>query len=168
VAYQNGTGALAAYPGTSNHGWGVAVDLAEQWMRSWIDDHGAEFGWRKTEAFSEWWHVNYVGGGSKERPAFKVLKHGMRGKRVVKFTRRLRFIHRPHKKSYLKRKQPYWKFKVAVVDAVKDFQRDHGLKRDGEIGPKTARKINEVFHRQYVNRKGKRKRRLRDKLRRRP
>jgi hypothetical protein len=22
---------------------------------------GAPFGWRKTEAASEWWHVNYLG-----------------------------------------------------------------------------------------------------------
>ena len=31
-------------------------------MRSWIDKHGARYGWRKVEAPGEWWHVNYVGG----------------------------------------------------------------------------------------------------------
>jgi hypothetical protein len=60
--YQAGKGNLAARPGTSNHGWGKAVDLAEQWMRDWITEHGGEFGWKKTEAPTEWWHVNYVGG----------------------------------------------------------------------------------------------------------
>jgi hypothetical protein len=60
-AYQAG-GNLAAYPGTSNHGWGRAVDLAAPWMRTWIDQHGARYGWKKTEAWSEWWHVNFVGG----------------------------------------------------------------------------------------------------------
>lgn len=161
--YQRG-GNLAAKPGTSNHGWGVAVDLAEMWMRSWIDDHGAEFGWKKTEAWSEWWHVNYVGGVSF--PTFKTLRRGSRGRRVQRFTRRLAFVHRPGGKAYIKRW--YWRYKEPVARAVRQFQRDHGLKVDGQIGPKTGRKINEVFHRQYVNRKKKRKRRLRDKLRRRP
>lgn len=36
-AYLNGTGNLAAVPGTSNHGWGLAVDVATQQMRSTID-----------------------------------------------------------------------------------------------------------------------------------
>lgn len=156
---------LAAFPGTSNHGWGKAVDLAAEWMRSWIDDHGARFGWKKIEAFSEWWHVNFVGG--VHFPTFKVLKHGMRGKRVVWYTKRLAFIHPAGKKhGYLSRN--FWKYKDAVVAAVEDFQRDHGLDVDGKIGEHTAHTISAVFHRQYVARKGKRKRRLRDKLRRRP
>lgn len=162
VYFWNNQPPLAAYPGTSNHGWGTAVDLAEQWMRSWIDDHGKEFGWAKTEAFSEWWHVNFVGGVSF--PTFKTLRHGMRGKRVVRFSRRLRFIHPEGKKhGYLSRS--FWKFKDRMVDAVKEFQKDQGLKADGVIGPKTARRINAVFHRQYVNRKGKRKRKARDVVR---
>ena len=60
--YTSGRGNLAARPGTSNHGWGRAVDLAATWMRTWIDRNGAKYGWRKVEAASEWWHVNYVGG----------------------------------------------------------------------------------------------------------
>jgi D-alanyl-D-alanine carboxypeptidase len=60
--YTSGRGNLAARPGTSNHGWGRAVDLGAPWMRSWIDRNGARYGWRKVEAPSEWWHVNYVGG----------------------------------------------------------------------------------------------------------
>jgi peptidoglycan hydrolase-like protein with peptidoglycan-binding domain len=146
--YQSGAGALAAYPGTSNHGWGIAVDLAEPWMRDWIDAHGAKYGWRKTEAMSEWWHVNYVGGVSF--PTFKVLKHGMRGPRVVKFTRRLAFIRKRNGGRYLHRQ--FWKFKDPVVEAVRAFQKTYHLKVDGEIGPKTAAKINGVFKRQYRKR----------------
>jgi LAS superfamily LD-carboxypeptidase LdcB len=56
--YKSGRGNLAAYPGTSNHGWGKAVDLAAPWMRQAINVRGARFRWRKTEAFSEWWHIN--------------------------------------------------------------------------------------------------------------
>lgn len=151
---------IAAYPGTSVHGFGEAVDLLEQWMRAWIDDHGARFGWKKTEAWSEWWHVNFVGGvDPKLLKRFKSLKKGNRGKRVQWYTKRLAFIHEPHGKAYLRRW--YWRYKQPVVEAVKEFQRDHGLAVDGVIGEKTAHKISEVFHRQYINRKGKRKRTLR-------
>jgi murein DD-endopeptidase MepM/ murein hydrolase activator NlpD len=59
--YQAGQGNLAAAPGTSSHEYGAAVDLADPSMRSVIDQIGARYGWAKTEASSEWWHVNYVG-----------------------------------------------------------------------------------------------------------
>jgi hypothetical protein len=140
---------LAAYPGTSNHGWGIAVDLAETWMRDWIDEHGAKYGWKKTEAFSEWWHINWVGGVSF--PSFETLRHGDRGKRVARFSMRLRYIHpKGTKHGYLPR--PFWKFKDRMVEAVKDFQRDQGMKVDGVIGPRTAARINSVFKRQYKRR----------------
>ena len=42
--YQQG-GTLAAVPGTSNHGWGLAVDVATQKMRALVDHIGAPFGW---------------------------------------------------------------------------------------------------------------------------
>ncbi|MBV9213911.1 MAG: D-alanyl-D-alanine carboxypeptidase family protein, partial [Actinobacteria bacterium] len=46
----------AAYPGTSNHGWGLAVDVAKKRMRAWIDAHGEAFGWGKHgDAPDEWW-----------------------------------------------------------------------------------------------------------------
>lgn len=66
--YQSGAGNLAAFPGTSNHGWGTAIDVAAPWMATWIAQHGARYGWKKTEAFGEWWHFNYVG-GYKPRPS---------------------------------------------------------------------------------------------------
>lgn len=147
--YQEGRGNLAAIPGTSNHGWGVAVDLAEEWMRSWINEHGAKYGWKKTEAFSEWWHVNYD--GSVHFPTFKTLEKGSRGKAVVHFTKRLAFIRQKGGRSYLRRW--FFRFKQPVVDAVRDFQKDQGLSVDGKIGPKTAARIDAVFHRQYHARK---------------
>jgi hypothetical protein len=156
---------LAAYPGTSNHGWGKAVDLAEEWMRSWIDDHGARFGWKKTEAFSEWWHVNFVGGVGPFKPAFEPLSKGDRSKRVKWYTKRLRFIHpRGEKRGYFDHK-PRRHFDADVKQAVVRFQRDQGLQDDGVIGEKTAHRISAVFHKQYVAHQGKRKRLLRDKLR---
>jgi hypothetical protein len=61
--YLNG-GNLAAKPGTSNHGWGTAVDVATQDMRSMIDRIGAKYGYSKSwsDAPSEWWHIVYQAG----------------------------------------------------------------------------------------------------------
>lgn len=53
-------GGLAAKPGTSNHGWGLAVDadVTDPAMMSWIREHGPEFGW--VEAVPrEPWHWEY-------------------------------------------------------------------------------------------------------------
>lgn len=146
--YQAGRGALAAYPGTSNHGWGIAVDLPSPWMWEWMKEHGAKYGFAKTEAFSEPWHWNWKGGVSF--PTFKPLRHGMRGPRVVKYTRRLAYLRRKSGPAYLARQ--HWKYKDAVVEAVKRFQSDHDLKADGVIGSRTAARINAIFKRQWYRR----------------
>lgn len=59
--YQAGRGNLAAQPGTSNHGWGLAVDVPVQTMRSMIDRIGSKYGYSKrcSDAQSEWWHIKY-------------------------------------------------------------------------------------------------------------
>jgi LysM repeat protein len=59
--YLSGQGGLAAPPGTSSHEYGAALDLADPSMRTVVDEIGASYGWAKTEAPDEWWHVNYVG-----------------------------------------------------------------------------------------------------------
>lgn len=62
--YQSGKGNLAARPGTSNHGWGLAVDLATTQMRAMVDRIGRKYGWAKewSDAPSEWWHLKYRAG----------------------------------------------------------------------------------------------------------
>lgn len=57
-------GNLAANPGTSNHGWGVAVDVPTTEMRTLIDHIGVQFGWSKrwSDAQGEWWHIKYQPG----------------------------------------------------------------------------------------------------------
>lgn len=62
--YRSGKGNLAATPGTSNHGWGLAVDLATQSMRAMVDRIGRKYGWAKewSDAPSEWWHIRYRSG----------------------------------------------------------------------------------------------------------
>jgi D-alanyl-D-alanine dipeptidase len=59
--YVSGRGNLAARPGTSNHGWGIAVDISTGRMRQIIDQIGAKYGWAKrwSDAPSEWWHIRY-------------------------------------------------------------------------------------------------------------
>jgi LysM repeat protein len=59
--YLAGQGNLAASPGTSSHEYGAAVDLADPAMANVIHEIGAAYGWAKTEAPGEWWHVSYVG-----------------------------------------------------------------------------------------------------------
>ncbi|WP_179951068.1 M15 family metallopeptidase [Xylanimonas oleitrophica] len=62
---------LAATPGRSNHGWGLAVDICdysyagERW--DWLKEHGPEFGWdnppwarRGGEGPYEPWHWEYT------------------------------------------------------------------------------------------------------------
>jgi hypothetical protein len=155
--YQAG-GNLAAFPGTSEHGCGRAVDLKSSWMWAWMWAHGAAFGWKKTEAFSEPWHWNFVG-GVKLPPIFKALRRGSRGKRVKRYSRRLAYIlrsdadrrreHADRKHYVLKARR---KFDVGLERAVKLFQRDHGLADDGVIGPKTASLIDATFRRQWAER----------------
>ena len=129
--YQSGQGALAAYPGTSNHGWGTAVDLAAPWMRAWIDAHGAHYGWRKTEAFSEWWHVNYVGGvhfkPTKQWPTLKLRDGGPEVFRAQTYLKH---------KGFFRAKQSGY-FGPITLRAVKKFQASRNLKADGVIGPST-------------------------------
>jgi hypothetical protein len=62
--YLAGRGALAAKPGTSNHGLGLAVDVATQQMRTVIDRIGRQYGWAKSwsDAPSEWWHLKHRAG----------------------------------------------------------------------------------------------------------
>jgi hypothetical protein len=74
--YQAG-GNVAAPPGTSNHGWGLAVDLNisrrsdSDWRPmpglsedryNWLKAH-PQYGFRNNDAQSEPWHWDYEGGG---------------------------------------------------------------------------------------------------------
>lgn len=63
--YQSGQGNVAAYPGNSNHGRGVAVDMYgydAAW--SWLQRRAGDFGWSWAtgRASGERWHWEYVGG----------------------------------------------------------------------------------------------------------
>lgn len=53
----------AAFPGTSNHGWGLAVDVLTRAAAAWIMRNGHRYGWSWDEGkrVGEWWHFRYVG-----------------------------------------------------------------------------------------------------------
>jgi D-alanyl-D-alanine carboxypeptidase len=124
--YQSGQGNLAARPGTSNHGWGRAVDLAEPWMRTWINNHGARYGWKKVEAPSEWWHVNYVGGYKPPPNPLRFLK-GKTRRRANK----LLYHRRRANEEATTGKGPKYRQQVKYRDhyrelVEKDYKRAHG------------------------------------------
>jgi hypothetical protein len=63
--YRTGKGPLAAVPGTSNHGWGIAVDMPSPAMQAAVRACGHEFGWGirggrlPSDAPSEAWHATF-------------------------------------------------------------------------------------------------------------
>lgn len=74
--YRSGRGNLAAYPGTSNHGWGLALDLTAD-GRMIVNRIGARFGFSKSwsDAPSEWWHVCYQPGHWRGTPSRRTLRY---------------------------------------------------------------------------------------------
>lgn len=53
----------AAGPGTSNHGWGRALDLSSKTAQNWIKENGYKYGWCWGEVKSEPWHFTFCGPG---------------------------------------------------------------------------------------------------------
>jgi Putative peptidoglycan binding domain/D-alanyl-D-alanine carboxypeptidase len=160
--YQSGQGNLAAYPGTSNHGFGTTVDVPA-YTRSAIDRHGAAFGWAKawSDAPSEWWHLRYApghwngqdpGSGGGGQPTYPTLKRGDRGGAVKRAQKHLRRWN-----LGLTRPQADGDFGDKTKNAVKDFQRVHDLRPDGVIGDKTWARLRRKDHfkddeRSHINR----------------
>jgi hypothetical protein len=72
----------AAVPGTSNHGWGLAVDVRTARAAAWLLRRGPAFGWSHAEGarVGEWWHFSYVG-------APRVLLLRLRREPLAAFTR---------------------------------------------------------------------------------
>lgn len=59
----------AAYPGTSNHGWAIAVDVKTRRATAWLMKNGHKYGWSWDEGrrVGEWWHWRFVHGLSRRR-----------------------------------------------------------------------------------------------------
>jgi len=140
--YRSGRGNLAARPGTSNHGWGLAVDVATPQMRSIVDKIGAKYGWAKrwSDAPSEWWHLKWKPGNYpavKNAASDPVLRYKVVGPSVVKLKKLLyskgyrNFSGKTSSNRYI----PY--FGKYTDKTVKRFQADHNLPTDGVVGART-------------------------------
>ena len=62
--YKAGVGNLASNPTrskgcSSNHGWGIAIDIKGSDAKSWVRNNGEKYGWWWGEAPSEDWHFTY-------------------------------------------------------------------------------------------------------------
>lgn len=114
----------AAKPGTSRHGWGIAVDVAEDAVHhaATIDKIGEPYGWSKKWSDAPWepWHNTWDEGHVRVLHWWTPFyKRGSYGPNVMLLTGRLQHL------GYLHRR--YWRYQLPVVGAVRAFQRDHGL-----------------------------------------
>lgn len=58
-AWQRYGKSRAAYPGTSNHGWGMAIDVEGEVAKQWVRENGFKYGWVWGEAPNEDWHFTF-------------------------------------------------------------------------------------------------------------
>jgi hypothetical protein len=63
----------AARPYSSNHGWGLAVDVKTRTAAAWMMQNAHRYGWSHDEGarVGEWWHFRYVGTTPKKLQKFK-------------------------------------------------------------------------------------------------
>lgn len=143
--YRSGRGNLAAEPGTSNHGLGLAVDLATEQMRFIVDQLGAKYGFSKawSDAPTEWWHIKWRAGTYPavkpstvvQRLAVSPIRRGIHSRdvRTIQvYLKRLGYL--PDRFVVASKNGTYG---PAAQRAVKTFQKHVGLPVDGVIGPKT-------------------------------
>jgi LAS superfamily LD-carboxypeptidase LdcB len=64
---KKGTDVAAAYPGTSNHGWGKAIDIFPAAAQTWIKKNGYKYNWSWYEGkmVGEPWHFTWTTDSSK-------------------------------------------------------------------------------------------------------
>lgn len=138
--WKSGRGNLAAVPGTSNHGWGLAVDLASPRMRTIVDEIGEKYGFAKrwSDAQSEWWHIKWRYGiwNGKASWGYSVVSPGQSNGDVLRLKQAM------YKKGLRKFSRVTPKFGPSAVAALKRFQRAHHMKADGIAGPKTWHALN--------------------------
>lgn len=131
-------GSNAAVPGTSNHGLGHAVDVADHHMAALVDEHGGVFGWHHWDAKWEWWHREYDGGFHRPDPGpdgqRPVLRKGSGGPgqatHVARMQRRLNTLDRVGLDDD-------GDFGGDTDKAVRSFQRSRGLRASGVVDAAT-------------------------------
>lgn len=138
--YLHHGGNLAARPGTSNHGWALAVDLATPQMRAIVDKIGHKYGWAKewSDAPSEWWHLRWRAG----------VWHGHVGDPIIRKGSTLRDAIRTLQKllrgAGYKSVSVNGRYDLRSRIAVRRFQRKHHLVADGVVGYATWSKLRSV------------------------
>ena len=140
--YQNG-GNLAARPGTSNHGLGLAVDFTPAAIPL-VAKYGNAFGWAKHgDAMGENWHYTYKPGKygavdrwSKVRPG-ETVSPGDCGPGVTAMKNRLKAWG-----CWPRTWRINDKYAGRTGKAVIAFQKAHHLKPDGIVGPGTWKALN--------------------------
>jgi hypothetical protein len=135
----------AAVPGTSNHGWGKAIDMHD--ASGGLPTGGAAYKWMKANAgrfgfinpilTNEAWHWEWVGdggtmGGYKVRPELFTwpLKQGMNNSAVTSLQKAL--IAKGYKLT------ADGNFGTGTTAAVKSYQAKNKLTADGIVGNGTA------------------------------
>jgi hypothetical protein len=126
--YQEGRGAQAAVPGTSNHGLGLAIDLATRQMRQIVDEIGASYGWAKrwSDAPQEWWHLRYRPGVWQAPPSADPRRRNPRTEATAVVQQLLRTHGFPTLRVD-------GRLTPATRSALLQFQRTHGLEATGEL-----------------------------------
>lgn len=159
---------MAAVPGTSNHGLGVAVDLGDGGrgrMRAAIDRIGARFGWAKRCSDAGWepWHIKYnpactgstFKSSSRRRAACKGTRirgacyHTLRKGHARGHRPEVRLVSRILDRHCLNTPN-HGKYTRAVRKDVKRFQRRAHIRANGVIASRTWRKL--LRHRRHHHR----------------
>lgn len=138
----------AATPGTSNHGWGIAVDVPD-YVRVLIVQYGRSFGWDRGCSDAPWesWHHKWCGGWSGKNPGpdykggspnrYPTIRKGTKKRAAVKRAQR----HLNRWNDGMTKPAVDGTFGDKTKKAVKQFQAVHGLKPDGVVGKNTWRKL---------------------------
>jgi lysozyme len=139
--YTSGRGNLAAFPGSSNHGWGLAIDGSRLTVGV-IDKIGRQFCWGKTEAFSEWWHMNYTGCWHRPDPGLNLhsptLRQHSGGPGQGPYVRKAQKLLRGHgDKTVIVN----GKFTHNTVVDVKRFQKGQRIPVTGVINKRTWKRL---------------------------
>lgn len=135
-------GNLAAFPGTSNHGLGLAVDLSPDGIMI-VNAIGSKYGWAKrwSDAPSENWHFKYRSGvwsgklTTTQRLALDPLNLNDKSDIVRSVQIYLRRGHYLPRDFAIPRN--IGTYGPKTVDAVKRFQHHLKINADGVVGPKT-------------------------------
>jgi hypothetical protein len=114
----------AAVPGTSNHGWGLAVDTDDHAL---VNQYGAPFGWQKawSDAPSEAWHFRYQAGhysGKDPGPDYQATHPGVE-KRRKKIARKRPKVRKQGRKW--RRIKKAWKKGKHQIKRWRDWIKDH-------------------------------------------